>query len=155
MYTQLFNESSFFFFFLGPHIQHMEVPRLGVNQSYSCQPIPHPQQCGIGAASATYTKAHGNARSLIHWVKSGIKLSSSWIPVRFLTVEPQWEVPRVVFLKILSQSKLFCSTSSKLNNDKFRHKNVRNVFIFVLSSYIFLILRKSEHWTIILWKLST
>ena len=33
---------SFFLVFLGPHMQHMEVPRS--NQSHSCQPIPQPQQ---------------------------------------------------------------------------------------------------------------
>ena len=32
----------FLFFFLGPHPQHLEVPRLGVNQSYSCWPTPQP-----------------------------------------------------------------------------------------------------------------
>ena len=31
--------------FLGPHSQHMEVPRLGSNQSYGCRPTP--QQCQI------------------------------------------------------------------------------------------------------------
>ena len=30
----------FFFFFLGPCLRHMEVPRLGANQSCSCQPTP-------------------------------------------------------------------------------------------------------------------
>ena len=28
------------FFFLGPHGQHMEVPRLGVESECSCQPTP-------------------------------------------------------------------------------------------------------------------
>ena len=42
-----------FFFFLGPHLQHMEVPRIG-NWSCSHQPMPQPQQCGIRAASVTY-----------------------------------------------------------------------------------------------------
>ena len=37
-----------FFCFLGLHLQHMEVPRLG------CQPTPQPQQRGIQAASMTY-----------------------------------------------------------------------------------------------------
>ena len=32
----------------------------------SCQPTPQPQQCGIRATSATYTTAHGNARSITH-----------------------------------------------------------------------------------------
>ena len=36
-----------FFFFLGPHLQHLEVPRLGMNWSYSCWP----------------THSHSNARS--------------------------------------------------------------------------------------------
>ena len=35
---------------------HMEVPRLGVE----------PQQHGIGAESATYITAHGDARFLTH-----------------------------------------------------------------------------------------
>ena len=38
----------FFFFgllsFLGPYLQHMEVPRLGLNPSSSCRPMPEPQQ---------------------------------------------------------------------------------------------------------------
>ena len=52
--------------FLGLHPWHMEVPRLQLNRSYSCQPKPQPQQCGIRAMSTIYTTAHGNARSLTH-----------------------------------------------------------------------------------------
>ena len=29
-----------FYCFLGPHLRHMEVPRLGYNQSYSYWPMP-------------------------------------------------------------------------------------------------------------------
>ena len=47
-----------FLFLLGPHLQHMEVPRLGVKLE--------PQHCQIQAASATYTTAHGNTGSLTH-----------------------------------------------------------------------------------------
>ena len=54
----------------------------GSNQSHSCQPTPQPQQRRIRAASVTYTIAHGNTRSLIHWARSGIKPTSSWILVR-------------------------------------------------------------------------
>ena len=40
--------SLFFFWvslpFLGPHPRHMEVPRLGSNQSCSHQPMPQPLQ---------------------------------------------------------------------------------------------------------------
>jgi len=45
-----------FFFFLGQHPWHMEVPRF----------TPQPQQHRIQAASATYTTADGNTRSLTH-----------------------------------------------------------------------------------------
>ena len=34
----------FCFCFLGLYPKHMEVPRLGVQSSHSCQPIPQPQQ---------------------------------------------------------------------------------------------------------------
>ena len=62
-----------------------------MNQSWSCWPTP--QQLEIQAASATYTTAHGNAGSLTHWVRPGIKPKSSWILVRFATAEPWWELP--------------------------------------------------------------
>jgi len=32
--------------------------------------------------SLTYTTAHGNTRSLTHWVRPGIEPASSWTPVR-------------------------------------------------------------------------
>ena len=50
---------AFFFFltFLVPHLQHIEVPRLGVKSE-----LQPPQQHGIQSAFATYTTVHGNAR---------------------------------------------------------------------------------------------
>ena len=36
----------------------------GSNPSYSCQPIPQPQQCRIPASSVTYTTANGQRPSL-------------------------------------------------------------------------------------------
>ena len=48
-------------------------------------PIPQPQQHQIRATSATYTSVHGNSRSLTYWARPGIKPTSSWILVRFLT----------------------------------------------------------------------
>ena len=73
-----------FFCFLGPHLWHVEVPRLGSNQSCSHWPIPQPQQHQIRAASMTYTTAHGDAGSLTHWVRSGIEPETSWFLVRLL-----------------------------------------------------------------------
>ena len=45
------------FCFLGPHLWHMEVPRLGLNQSYNCQPMPMPDL----SQDSAYTAAHSNA----------------------------------------------------------------------------------------------
>ena len=50
--------------FLRPYPWHIEVPRLGLHWSHSCQ--PQPQQRQIRAMSVTYTAAHGNAGSLTH-----------------------------------------------------------------------------------------
>ena len=74
------------FAFLGPHSWHMEIPRL-------------PQQCQIRATFVTYITAQGNLGSLTHRVRSGIKPESSWIPVRFLTTEPQGELLNMAIFK--------------------------------------------------------
>ena len=52
---------SFHSFSLGPHLQHMEVLRLGVESE-----LQQPPYSQIRAVPVTYTTAHGNARSLIH-----------------------------------------------------------------------------------------
>ena len=78
------------FVFLGLHLQHMEVSRLGVKWSYNGCPTPQPQECGIQATSTT--TAHGNDRSLTHWIRPGIEPLSSWKLVRFISAEPQQEL---------------------------------------------------------------
>ena len=65
----------FFFFFLGTHLWHMEVPTLGVESE-----LP------------AYTTAHGNAGSLTYRARPGIEPASSWFLVRFISTEPQWEL---------------------------------------------------------------
>ena len=79
----------FFFSFLGPHPWYVEVPRLGV--------VLEPQLPTSTTVIATWDlihirdlhRAYGNAGSPTHWGGSGIKPSSSWILVRFVTTEPQ------------------------------------------------------------------
>ena len=61
----------------------MEVPRLGVESELWLWPTAQPQQHGIQAASATYTTAYGNARSLTHWARPEIKPATSRLLVRF------------------------------------------------------------------------
>ena len=83
-----------FSFFLGPHPQHMEVPRLGMEAELQlpaytiATAMPEPSQ------SATYTTSHGNTRSLTHWVRPGIKPAFSGILVGFISAEPQKELHR-------------------------------------------------------------
>ena len=50
-----------------------------------------PQQRGIGAMSETYTRAHGNAGSLMNWVRPGIEPITSWLLVRVISITPKWE----------------------------------------------------------------
>ena len=51
--------------FLGLHLQHMEVPRLGVE--LELQPLTYTTTIEMSDLSRiTYTAAHGNAGSLIH-----------------------------------------------------------------------------------------
>ena len=60
-------------------------------------PMPQSLQLRIWAVSATYTTAQGNAGSISHWVRPGIKPASSWILVRFVSMEPQQELLFVCF----------------------------------------------------------
>ena len=52
------------FFFLGPHLPHMEVPRRGVQWELKLPAYITATATQIQDASVTYTTAHGNARSL-------------------------------------------------------------------------------------------
>ena len=96
------NCSCFFFFFFffclfRPHPRHMEVPRLGLNGSYSFQPAPQAQHHQIQATSATCFIAHGNAGSLTHWVIPGMEPVSLWMLIRFVSTEPQKELLQLFY----------------------------------------------------------
>jgi len=77
LFFSFFPHFLYFFLFLFLSFQGCicgiwKFPGWGSNPSYSCQPMPQPQQCSIQATSATYTTAHGNAGSLTHWARPGI-----------------------------------------------------------------------------------
>lgn len=84
----LFSLSYLFFFFflqfLGPHLQHTEIPRPGVESECSRQPMPQPQKHRIWAESVTYTTAHGNLQILNPLSEARDGTPSSWILVRFV-----------------------------------------------------------------------
>ena len=68
--------------------------------------------------SVTYTTAYGNARSLTRCAGPEIKPTSSWLPVRFIAAEPQWELPRLSVLCFFywEASRWFCTWLGKFLN---------------------------------------
>ena len=63
MYT---SKKIYFFFFLGPHPWHREVPRLGVELELQLLAYSTAKPLWIRAVSAIYTTAYGNPRSSTH-----------------------------------------------------------------------------------------
>ena len=63
---------------------HVEVPKLGAESELE---LP------------AYATDHRNTGSLTHWAKPGNEFMSSWIPVWFVTPEPQWDLPASTTLK--------------------------------------------------------
>ena len=74
----------YIFCFSGPHLQHMEVSRLGAE---------------LELQLLAYTTAHSNDRSLTHQAGSGIKPMSSWILVGFVTAKLLWEL-QAIFVNV-------------------------------------------------------
>ena len=77
----------FFFFFprAAPAAHGSSQARRWIGAAASGLHRWQPQQCQIQATSATNAAVCGNTGSLIHWARPGIKPTSSWILVRFLT----------------------------------------------------------------------
>ena len=87
----------FVYLFLGPHLQHMEVPRLGVKsklQLLACTTAMQDPTC-----SATCTTTHVNIRSLttdptlilmdpckvrFHWARTGTQKNPTWLLFVFI-----------------------------------------------------------------------
>ena len=111
VYKFYFSKPHFFLVFLGPYPWHTK-PRVGAeSELQSCWPTPQPQQQGIQATSTTYITAHGNAGSLTHRVRPGIKPTSSWILVRFVSSKPWWELGSTLF--DIGLSNVFLDLSSQ------------------------------------------
>ena len=88
---QVFIYLFIYFVFLGPHLWHMEGPRLGIESEL--------QLLTYTTATATATwestpQLTSNSKSLTHWARPGIEPMASWIPVRFITAKLQWELNR-------------------------------------------------------------
>ena len=90
--SSLFFPPFFVFVFLGPHLQHMAVPRLGVESEI--------QLPAYTTATATWDLSricnlHYSSWQcqILNWARPGVKAASSWILVRFVTTEPWRELP--------------------------------------------------------------
>ena len=93
---------SFFLFFLkGCTLGIWRFPGEGLNRSCSCWPTPQTQQREMGAGSVTYTTAHGNTRSLIHWERPGIKPATSWLLVGFVNHWATMGIPNKIYFYII------------------------------------------------------
>lgn len=103
----------FFLFFvfcmLGPHLQHMESPRLGVESERQLLAYGLGHSHSNWAASTVYTTTHGKVGSLTHWVMPG-KPVSLWILVKFISFVPQWELLTEAFFYFVFS----CSVDNKI-----------------------------------------
>ena len=100
----------FFLFFLGPHLRHLEVPRLGVKlelqlltytTTYTAkEDLSH--RCDLHHSSWEH-------QILNHWARPGIKPTSSWILVGLITAEPQGELPNSTFVEHLMDTRTSAS----------------------------------------------
>ena len=70
----------------------MEVTKLGVESQLQLPAYTAATAARYLSHIWTYTTAYGNAGSWTHWARPGIKSSSSWILVWFITAEPQQEL---------------------------------------------------------------
>ena len=70
----------------------MEASRLGVESELQLSAYTIATAMPDLSRSATYTTAHGKAGSLTQCLRPGIKPTSSWILVGFITTEAQWEL---------------------------------------------------------------
>ena len=93
----------------GPYLWHVQVPGPEMEPAPIWQPEPpQPQPRRIQALSVTYTTAHGNAGSLTHQVRPGIKPKSSWILIAFVSAAPLRALP-VCFFSLLPSCWVKCS----------------------------------------------
>ena len=103
------------FCFLGLYPRHMEVPRLG--DESELQLPAYTTASATPDPSHVYKLHHGSRKcwTLTHCARPGFKPISSWILVRFISAEPQRELPISLFFSLLCggvSHSITCSPSS-------------------------------------------
>ena len=81
----------YYFFFLGPYVQHTEVPRLGVKLELQLPAYATARRTRDPSQVCDIHHSSWQCWSLTHWARPGIKPASLWILVGFITTELQWE----------------------------------------------------------------
>ena len=111
----------------------------------------HYSNMGIQAASATYTTAHDNARSPTNWTRPRIKLTSSWMLVRFIFTAPQWKLPGF-FIFLIPNSYFIPPHLFPLVAISFFYESM-NLFLFC--KFFCIIFSKIPHLSDSMWYLSS
>ena len=70
----------------------------------------------IRAIAASLSHSHVNTRSLIHRMGPWIKPTSSWIRVRFITTEPQWQHCDPLFREEKMEKQLYHQWLMRIQN---------------------------------------
>ena len=97
----------FFLSFLGPHPQHMEVPRLGVliRATYSCP--AYATATAMPDPSRLYDLHHSSQQCQTHWARPGIQPATSWFLVGFVNHWAMMGTPVFFILYIFISFVLF------------------------------------------------
>ena len=86
--------------------------------------------------------AHTNARSLTHWARPGIKPASSWLLVRFVTAEPQWELQGLPISYLPAWDTSHAATMKEIclkpHSSLFQHSIPEYHFLFCFVLFVFL-----------------
>ena len=79
----------FFVLFVVPHLQHVEVPRLGTELELW---LPACDTAATTRDPSCICYLHHSTKSLTRWERPGMELECSWILVRFVSTEPWREL---------------------------------------------------------------
>ena len=100
--------------------------------------------------SVTYTTAHGNTRTLNHWIGPGIEAPSSWIPIRVHYHRAPIGTPKILlfnfFFSHCRKARFFCFLL--INNIAVFYFIFKNYFSHIYSLWKFLgqELNPSQSW---------
>ena len=113
---------TYLFVFLGPQPRHMEAPRLVVE--LELQPLSYATATAMPDPSCICDLHHTSRQ---HWILNPLseakdRTLSSWILVRSVSTEPQWELQKNVILKIAPLSRQIGKNGEKKASYQFCQK---------------------------------